>query len=80
MLDAGCQHNGCVCECVYLKLPEDAPCVSVIVMPQRDKLHSTAVSFQVGFHVFKEPGFEVQADSVDLMSRRKIQHQIWSKM
>lgn len=68
-----------MCMCVYLKLPEDAARVSVIVLPQRDELHSAVASSQVALHVLKEPGFEVQANSVDLLSRRKIRHQTRSK-
>lgn len=60
--------------CKYLKLPEDAACVSVVVLSQRDVLHSSAISFQVALHVFKEPGFKVQADSVDLMSEDKVEY------
>ena len=53
--------------CVYLQLPEDAACVSVVVVPEWDVLHATAVGLQVAFHVLKEPGLEVQTDPVDLM-------------
>lgn len=54
---------------MYLKLPEDAACVSVIVLPERDVFHSSAVGFKVALHMFKEPGFKVQANSVDLILR-----------
>lgn len=60
--------------CKYLKLPEDAACVSVVVLSQRDVLHSSVISFQVALHVFKEPGFKVQADSVNLMSEDKVEY------
>lgn len=57
----------CVCVyCGYLKLPEDAACVSMIVLSQRDVLYSCPVPLQVALHVFKEPGLEVQADSINL--------------
>lgn len=57
--------------CKYLKLPEDAACVSVVVMSERDVLHSAVVAFHVALHVFKEPGFKVQSNSVNLMLKRK---------
>lgn len=57
--------------CEYLKFPEDAACMSVIVVPQRDVLHPGGASPQVALHVLKEPGFEVQADSVNLTSTWK---------
>lgn len=63
------QIKSVVCE--YLKLPEDTACVSVIVVSQRDVLNSNAVFLQVALHVFKEPGFKVQANSVNLMLKRK---------
>lgn len=53
----------------YLELPEDAAGVSVVVLPQRDVFHSGAVLLQVTLHMFKEPGFKVQANSVDLTRR-----------
>lgn len=43
----------------------------MIVLSQRDVFNSCVVALQVALHVFKEPGFKVQADSVDLMSERK---------
>lgn len=58
--------------CKYLKLPEDAACVSMVVMSERDILYSGVVTFQVALHVFKEPGFKVQADPVNLMSKTKL--------
>lgn len=62
----------CVCvHCGYLKLPEDAACVSMIVLSQRDVLHSGPVAFQVALHVFEEPGLKVQADSINLIKRIK---------
>lgn len=63
-----------MCECVfceYLKLPEDAACVSMVVLSQRDVFNSSLVAFQVALHVFKEPGFKMQADPIYLMSNRK---------
>lgn len=54
--------------CEYLKLPEDAACVSMIVLSQRDVFNSSVVAFQVALHVFKEPWFEVQANSINLTS------------
>lgn len=57
---------------MYLKLPEDAPCVSVIVLSQWDIFNSSAVFFQVAFHMFEEPGFKVQPNSVDLMGGKQI--------
>lgn len=53
--------------CGYLKLPEDAACVSVIVLSQRDVFNSGPVAVQVALHVFKEPGLKVQADSINLI-------------
>lgn len=52
---------------VYLKLPEDAACVSVIVVSQWDIFNCSEVFFQVAFHMFEEPRFKVQPNSVDLM-------------
>lgn len=52
----------------YLKLPEDAARVSVIVLPQRDVFDFALVSSQVSLHVFEEPGFKVQADPVNLVA------------
>ncbi len=43
----------------------------MIVLSQRDVLNSSVVGFQVALHMFKEPGFKVQADSINLMSKRK---------
>lgn len=62
-----CEH-ACVRVCVvrYLKLPEDAPGVSVIVLSQRDVFYSSLLPLQVAFHVFKEPGLKVQSDPIDL--------------
>ena len=57
--------------CDYLHLPEDAACVSVVVLSQRNVLHSTLVSLQVALHVFEEPGFKVQPDSVNLVQERR---------
>ena len=54
---------------VYLQLPEDAACVSVVVVSEWDVLHATAVVFQVTFHVFEEPGLKVQTYPVDLMEK-----------
>lgn len=52
--------------CGYLKLPEDAACVSMIVLSQRNVFHSGPVASQITLHMFEEPGLEVQADSVNL--------------
>lgn len=57
--------------CGYLKFPEDAAGVSVIVLSQRDVFNSTPVSFQVPLHMFEEPRFEVQADPIDLLIEGK---------
>lgn len=54
--------------CGYLKLPEDAARVSVVVLPQRDVFDSALVSPQVPLHVFEEPRFKVQADPVNLLA------------
>lgn len=54
--------------CGYLKLPEDAARVSVIVLPQRDVLNSTLVFSQVPLHMSEEPGFKVQADPINLLT------------
>lgn len=54
--------------CGYLKLPEEAAGVSVIVLSQRDVFNSSLVSCQVLLHVFEEPGFEVQADPINLLT------------
>lgn len=59
--------------CGYLKFPEDAACVSVIVLSQRDVFNSTPVSCQVPLHMFEEPGFEVQADPINLLIEGKKQ-------
>ena len=59
----------CLCTHVYLQLPEDAACVSVVVVSERDVLHATAVVLQVAFHVFEEPGLKVQPYPVDLMAQ-----------
>lgn len=50
----------------YLKLPEDAACVSVVVVSQRYVFHSTVAFVQVTLHMFEEPGFEMQPNSVYL--------------
>lgn len=55
--------------CEYLKLPEDAACVSVIVLPQGDVLNCSRVALQVTLHVFKEPRFEVQTNSINLSKK-----------
>ena len=60
-----------LCTHVYLQLPEDAACVSVVVVSERDVLHTTAVVLQVAFHVFEEPGLKVQPYPVDLMADRQ---------
>lgn len=56
----------------YLKLPEYAACVTVIVVSQRDIFHSTVVPLQVLLHMFKEPRFVVIANSIDLNKYTKI--------
>lgn len=57
----------CVCNLRdYLKLPEDAACVSVVVVSQRYVFHSTVAFVQVTLHMFEEPGFEMQPNSVYL--------------
>lgn len=65
---SSCKHTlgMSVCVCVYLQLPEDAACVSVIVVSQRDVFNSSLVVLQVKLHMFEEPGLEVEADSIDL--------------
>lgn len=50
----------------YLKLPEDAPSVSVVVMSKWDVLHAGSVLLQVFLHVLKEPGLVVVTNAIDL--------------
>lgn len=57
----------------YLQFPEDAARVSVVVVSERDVLHAALAARQVALHVFEEPRFEVQADSVDLKSNQTCQ-------
>lgn len=40
--------------------------MSMIVLSQRDIFNSSGVLFKVALHVFEEPGFKVQADSINL--------------
>lgn len=55
----------------YLQLPEDAACVSMIVLSQRDVFNSSLVALQVALHVFEEPGLKVQANSINLIKEEK---------
>lgn len=51
---------------MYLELPEDGSCVSVVVVAKRDVLYCFLVLCQVSLNVLEEPRLIVQADPVDL--------------
>lgn len=50
----------------HLELPEDAACVSVVVVPQGNVFKALSVCLQVVLHMLEEPRLVVTANAIQL--------------